>query len=55
MYEAIAFAVTFFVSTFGVDFFRRYVGYLDLSVCPVIAVCVMGTFILWAIRHPKNR
>lgn len=55
MYELVAVAVTFLISVFGVDLLRRYVLFIDLTVCPVVAVCVMGSFILWAVRHPKNK
>lgn len=55
MYELIAILVTLLVSTIGLDFIRHYIIYLDMSVGPVVAVCIMGAFILWAIRHPQKK
>ena len=55
MYELIAVLVTLLISTLGLDFVRHYIIYLDMSVGPVVAVCIMGAFILWTIRHPKMK
>ncbi len=53
MYEAIAAVITFVISTYGLDFVRRYF-YMDLTVGPTAAICIMGALILWAVRHSKS-
>lgn len=51
--EIIAFIVTLVVGIYGTAILGQWINLPEGG--PVLAICVMGTFILWAIRHPKNK
>lgn len=51
--EIIAFAVTFFGGLFATVNFALWINAPEAG--PILAVCIMGTFIPWAIRHPEKK
>lgn len=51
--EIIAVILTILAGFAGGSFWGKWVNYWEVG--PIFSIAVMGFFILWAIRHPRNK
>ena len=51
--EIIAFFVTILAGCLGALIFGNLIGWPDAGVA--VSIATMGAFILWVIRHPKDK